>query len=248
MKFTKRKLFYFGCSEKLAKILSGLGFEKIITGKEAVLKTGNDHFSKKSLKLLIKRGMKKGYIFEANLNAESLLRLNELKKNTVHGKKPQLKNLFLSEFNNDTRLFVFCDKQSNWLGAILTGSNNHITIETELLLRRESAPVGVMESLIYFIFKTAQKEGYNEFSLGEVPFINSVNSPQNSYKEKTINFFGRVFSYAYNYKGLYNFKNKFNPIWIEKSMCGNPGISYAQIAVLFIKTNLLKLAVYKLFN
>jgi len=124
--------------------------------------------------------------------------------------------------------------------------------QTELILRRKHAPVGVMEALIYSIFNNLKKEGYEYWSLGGVPF--TVYEDTLFTKEGVINFVGRRLRFAYNYKGLFFFKNKFmfffknkfNPIWIDYYFCVKPKLTFSILLKVLIKTNLHRLILFKL--
>ena len=85
-------------------------------------------------------------------------------------KEPQLKYLFNDEFEPFNRLFVIKNESDIWYGAFMISHKEKNYAQTELILRRKHAPVGVMEALIYSIFNNLKKEGYEYWSLGGVPF------------------------------------------------------------------------------
>ena len=65
-------------------------------------------------------------------------------------------------------------------------------------------------------------------------------------KEGVINFVGRRLRFAYNYEGLFFFKNKFSPIWIDYYLCVKPKLTISILLKVLIKTNLHKLIIKKL--
>ena len=83
------------------------------------------------------------------------------------------------------------------------------------------------------------------FSLGEVPFVFFENHKTLS-KAKLISFGGRMIRFAYNYKGLYHFKNKFNPLWKIVYLGGYPKVKFRHLKLLFTKSRLQDLALYKI--
>ena len=169
--------------------------------------------------------------------------------NVRNGNEPQLKYLFSDEFESFNRLFVIKDdlslrEKDFWYGAFMLSHKEKDYAQTELILRRKHAPVGVMEALIYSIFNKLKKEGYEYWSLGGVPF--TVYEDKLFTKEGVINFIGRRLRFAYNYKGLFFFKNKFNPIWIDYYFCVKPKLNFSILLKVLIKTNLHKLIINKL--
>ena len=235
-----------GCNKKFANHLANSGFELLSIGKEAVLNIQGDHFKKKSLKELIRRGLRQKFFEEISFSIEMKKRLNNFKLNCSHGKEPQLKYLFSNEFEPFFRLFVLKDENDKWYGAFMLSNKENNFAQTELILRRKNAPVGVMEALIFSIFTKLKNENYEYWSLGGVPF--TVYEDKLFTKEGMINFIGRRLRFAYNYEGLYFFKNKFNPIWIDYYFCVKPKLTFSVLLKVLIKTNLHKLIIYKLPN
>ncbi len=249
IKKSKSKSFLIrGVNESLLKFLSEKNFDKIIFGREAVLEFSKDHFKKKSLKELVKRGFKKGRAVEANSSKETLNKLLDLRHKSTHGNEPQLDHLFITRFLDETRLFVFIDKNEEWLGGILVSENSPDKYHTELLLRNINAPIGVMEALIYYTLETLKESSKKEFSLGEVPFVVDIPITTSFYRDYILNKIAKVFRFAYNYKGLFDFKNKFNPRWDDVYICGYPKLRLSHIVGIIIRSNLLRLILYKLIN
>lgn len=247
-KNTKTNFIIRGCNQEISKYLAQLKFNSLIIGKEAIIDLVENPFSKKSLKELVKRGLKYGTVEEIKLSASSISNLEKLKSHSAHSKEPQLKYLFIDKFIPETRLFAFIDCEGTWQGAILISNNSSNKIQTELLLRRKSATNGTMEALIYFIYGVLRKENFKEWSLGEVPFIVNPSNLLFLSKPYIINKIGRMLKYAYNYEGLYFFKNKFATRWENIYLCAKPNIKFRHIIMLSIKSNLLSLTLQKLIR
>lgn len=239
-----KRIFISRCDTELVNYYKNNGFETLKFGKEAVLDLGKDHFMKKSLRELIKKGSKAGETIELINTKENIEKLENFKNECVHESEPQLKYVFNDVFLPSSRLFVFLGHDNLWLGAITITNSVNNKMTTDLMLRRKNAPKGVMEGLIFNIFNTLKIEGYDYWSLGEVPFI-VYDSPILT-KEFLLNFSGRKLSFAYNYLGLYNFKNKFNPIWEETYLCGKPNLNLSSLLFIAILSNLVNLVISKL--
>lgn len=233
-----------GCNKGVAYELSDNGYEIYKTGQEAILDLEYDHFKKKSLKELIRRGNRGKQIEEIPFSMEMKDRLRKFRYECAHGKEPQLKYLFSDEFKSFNRLFVIKDDSDFWYGAFMLSHKEKNYAQTELILRRKHAPVGVMEALIYSIFNNLKMEDYEYWSLGGVPF--TVYEDTLFTKEGMINFIGRRLRFAYNYKGLFFFKNKFNPFWIDYYFCVKPNLTVSILLKVLFRTNLYKLIIYKL--
>jgi len=230
-----------GCGRELADKLIQHNFEPLYVGREAVLDLSREHFRKKSLKELVRRGQKKGMVKEVPFSALAQARITELRRMSPHGKKPQLRHLFRMDFEPDDRCFVFETANNIWKAAITLSRSAHSKIQTELLVRHAAAPAGSMEALIDHIFFQLKKEGYRFWSLGEVPFI-PPEKRRLPFKDRTVLWTGRLFNYAYNARGLFRFKNKFDPLWQDVYLCGYPAVSFYTLWGLFQKSNFSRLA------
>jgi len=235
-----------GCNSQIKSYLKDKGFGSIYIGKEAVLQFDKNHFAKKSLRELIKRGLKHGRVEELEYNATNRNKIEEFKKYSAHGNEPQLANLYFSSFVPDTRMFVFRGNDGNWLGAIQISVNSGNKLHTELLLRKKDAPVGIMEALVSGVFSELKKENFREWSLGEVPFLRSKQHAPFFTHAYFINLTGRLIKFAYNYEGLYNFKNKFSPRWDDVFLCAKPRVRITDLIFFISKINLHRLILSKL--
>lgn len=234
-----------GCNSKLVNKLEDVGFSSIQIGMEAVLDTRKDHFNKDSLKKILKRGKRHGRVMKIPYSEKNMLKLNDFQKLSVHGAEPQLKHLFQTEYKENNLLYIFTDFNKKWLGAILLSKNSINKLHTELILRHPKAPIGIMEVLVEFIFNKAKKQNFRYLSLGEVPFTaNDIGllKIKSWFTVKT----GRLLNFAYNYKGLYNFKNKFQPNWEKLYICSSTKVKLKHLFFIFFHSNFHKLIVYKL--
>ncbi len=237
-----------GCSIHVIKGLFGrYNKQQMLYGKEAVLSFYKDHFNKKSLKQLIKRGLRHGNVDKIEYSADSVLKLNELKLNTIHSNEPQLKNLYIDFFHPSLDLFVFIDNEKKWIGAVTISKNSPEKLHTELLLRHKDAPIGVMEALIFKVYQHYQNSEFSELSLGEVPFTLSKIKSINFWNRIKIIIAGKIVRNAYNFEGLFKFKNKFDPEWNDIYLIGIPKVYFSDITVLALKSKLIKLIIYKIW-
>ena len=237
-------IFISSCSSELAPYFKKKNFELIKVGKEAVLDLSRHHLKKKSIKELIRAGNRRGNVIEIRYSDENRTKLEEFKLECVHGSEPQLKHFFNDVFLPKNRFFVLQDINGTWLGGITIYCLESGSVRTDLILRRKNAPRGVMEAVIKKIFDTLVNEGYKYWSLGEVPYIVYGSNPFS--KEFFINFTGRQLRFAYDYLGLYKFKNKFNPIWNDIYICSRPKLKLITLIKISWVSNLIKLVFKKM--
>ncbi len=241
----QRSLIFDGCTGEIKSLLKEYNFNSLLVGQEAILDLNRDHFKKKSLKELIKRGLRNGYVKELEISNQTILLLEEIKSQSSIAKLPKLQHLFCATLENYTRLFVFVDHNDQWLGLITISHKTEKIMQTELIIRRSKNPIGIMEALISEIFIILKKEGKELWSLGAVPFV--VQVPFSLSMQWASNFIGRRLRFAYNYRGLFNFKNKFMPTWIDYYICYNKKLSFLQLFDLMRKSNLMSLVLKKIF-
>lgn len=136
------------------------------------------------------------------------------------------------------------------LAAVTVSERGDHAAHTELMLKQESAPSGIMEMLLAGIFKTLRNEGYAEWSLGEVPFYDLVNTDgeQFSFEEHVVALTAGLCRYAYDFKGLYSFKNKFGPEWRDVYLYSKREFSLLTFADLAVKSRYSELLAHTMFD
>jgi len=84
-----------------------------------------------------------------------------------------------------------------------------------------------MTGLIIGIFNILACEGMREWSLGEVPFRLLREQPPNELNslEQMMALIASLWQHAYDFEGLYRFKNKFRPEWRPVSLCSSRSIT-----------------------
>lgn len=216
-----------GCTPDMVKYFTARNCHIMRTGIEAVLDFSNPfHFQKKTVQASLARGKKRGFLEESSIGYNAQ-RFEEFRINTIHADKPQLRNLFRDKPSTGCRLFVFRAFSGQWLGAITISERGKNAVHTELMLRHREAPGDIMECLVAGIFEVLKSEGKREWSLGEVPFIHLAqhNSEELNFIENLSVSFAANCKHAYNFEGLYCFKNKFVPQWRPVMLCTNTTVT-----------------------
>ena len=235
-----------GCSQQLAELLRNAGWGALQVGAEAVIDLCNPALKKRSLRDLVRRGQRHGHIIAAPPSPATSEALQQLAATSRHGQEPQLQYLFRTNSWADMRCFALQDRTGQWLGAITLSQPGHQMLHTEMLLKHRNAPAGIMEALICHAAEILQQEGLTQLSLGEVPFVSPVGL--SDLKSKAFFRIGRTLRFAYDYQGLYQFKQKFGPDWQPVYLCARPGVSWLMLADLFVTSRYLHLARYRLIS
>ena len=242
-----------GLSAETAAYFQERGSDVVRTGAEAVVSLDHLEDMKPSVLELARRGGRWGRVKEilySDINAGKLFRfINE----SAHAPEPRLSHLFRSGFDQSTRCFVLTNDKDGWLGAVTISSPRQPHAHTELILRSRSAPVGVMEAIFVSLMRTLKDEGYSHFSLGEVPFISSesgdsVPGLSGLYLKEYIFQSERFHKLSFNYKGLYDFKNKFGPKWQPVYLAAKPALSWRLMLDLYFKSRYFDLSLFKFID
>ena len=244
---SEKKVIIRGCNKLTSNKLVENGFNKVLFAQEAIIELNKKIPIPDKLKRRIKSLLNRGKVKEIIHGDKNLQLFNEFLKLTVNWNKPQLQNLFIDKFNTNTRLFVYEIIPNNWEGALLISQNSNEKMQGEQFFRKKNGMNGVIDTLILGISAILKTEGYSEFSLGEVPFVIDKNYHLFS-KENILKLIGRKIDFAYNYKGLYNFKNKFATRWDDIFICTNNKLKLINLYGIAKKSNLIALALYKIFN
>ncbi len=227
-----------GCSEKTAGILEQQGSVILRTGAEAVLHLQNGHFEKKSLQKLLQQAEKKGRVVEMPLDAGNRIRLRALQRQARHGSRPQLSHVFRTYPFEECRCFALLSRTDEWLAAVTLTMRADFVAHTELMLKQAGSPPGIMELLLKGVFKRLREEGFCEWSLGEVPFyhLREQRLRRVRVEERMMAMTAELCRNAYDFRGLFYFKNKFRPEWRDVYLYSRRGISLLTLVDLAITT------------
>lgn len=229
-----------GCRSEIAGFLMGRGFAALRTGAEALIELGSDMRAHSLAKGLSRRGMRWGSVEEVPFTEACAERFFRLRSASAYGRKPQLRYLYHTALDPLTRCFVYRTPGDRWLGAVTVSVSSEQGAHTEMILRDRDAPHGIMEALFLEIMDMLGKEGFREFSLGEVPFVShrfdADTAPSRQYfTERFLFVTGHLLNYAYNFENLFRFKNKFQPEWEPVYICA-PKIPWTALADMFVES------------
>jgi phosphatidylglycerol lysyltransferase len=97
-------------------------------------------------------------------------------------------------------------------------------VSVDLMRYRHTGEHGLMEFLFNAMFEWAKGEGYATFNLGLSALSGIGQRPQDPVIERTLHYIYEHVNQFYNFKGLHEFKEKFNPHWSPRYLI-YPGLS-----------------------
>jgi phosphatidylglycerol lysyltransferase len=92
----------------------------------------------------------------------------------------------------------------------------------DLMRYHPEAPPGVMDAIFVHAFAWAREQGYTQFSLGMAPLSTVGESSRAPVWERLSRFLYRHGDYFYNFQGLRQYKQKFQPVWEPRYMGYKP--------------------------
>lgn len=218
-----------GCHPEISDFFHSRQHDTFRTGIDAMLDlTDNTHFEGRKVQAALKRGWRHGVVEEVQPDAMHASQFKALFSASPHAGKPQLRHVFRSHPSQLFRCFVFSSFSGTWLACVTLSRRGAKAYHTELMLRSRHAPGDIMECLITEISRILRREGAEELSLGEVPFLRHEKDHKPlSLMEQLFFSAAPLFRHAYDYEKLYFFKNKFRPVWRTMRLCAGPGVQFS---------------------
>jgi phosphatidylglycerol lysyltransferase len=219
----------------------GLGLNLIKFGEEGrvPLETFSlEGSNRKRLRQIYSRLSREGYIFEV-LQAGSVKQvipeLQEISENWLRQKHGREKSFSVGCFKPGflTRFPVAIIRKNRKIYAfanILTGAWRE-ELSVDLMRYTSEAPESVMEYLFIELMLWGKKEGYRWFNLGMAPFSGLDDDPLAPVWRRIGTFIYRYGEHFYNFKGLRQYKDKFNPRWYPKYIATTHGFALPKILV-----------------
>ncbi|HEX6558610.1 MAG TPA: bifunctional lysylphosphatidylglycerol flippase/synthetase MprF [Longimicrobiales bacterium] len=105
-----------------------------------------------------------------------------------------------------------------WEGA------NSSELTVDLMRYNSSAPTSVMEYLFICMMLWAKEQGFREFNLGMAPLAGFENRTLAPLWTRAGAFVYRYGEHFYNFRGLRDYKSKFDPVWVPRYIATPGGI------------------------
>lgn len=214
--------YYLDIGLKLFKI----GEEAVVNLTEFTLEGP----SQRKLRYTYNRGIKSGTVFEV-VNFEDVKdKLKEISDSWLKSKNGAEKEFSLGKFDEEYlknfKVAVLKNNGEITAFANLWETHNKEELSIDLMRYNEKALIDSMEFLFINIMLWGKEEGYKRFNLGMAPLSGLEYRGTTSLWNKLGSFVFKNGGNFYNFLGLKNFKNKFNPEWRPKyiALSGNFGL------------------------
>jgi phosphatidylglycerol lysyltransferase len=112
---------------------------------------------------------------------------------------------------------------------------NREELSMDLMRYEPGVANGLMDYLVVSLLLWGKQQGYRWFSLGMAPLSGLERHPLAPLWNKIGNTLFRWGNEFYNFEGLYQFKNKFDPVWQPRYLAAPTGLAMAS-ALLSVNT------------
>ena len=112
---------------------------------------------------------------------------------------------------------------------------NEITIA--LMRRRREIEHGTMEFLFISLFQHFKERGYDSFNLGLSPLAGVGQAPDSPRIERALRYLYEHLNRFYNFRGLHEFKEKFQPRWEARYFIYPGAVALLEVVVALIRAD-----------
>lgn len=229
-----RVAFYQTRPEHLSLYID-MGLTPFKLGDEAVIplpRFSLEGAKRKSLRQSVTRAERDGLSMQVLPRAEvaaALPRLREISDSWLDAKNAREKRFSLGAFDEDyiCRGDVALIKLKDELVAFATlmDTDTHIEASIDLMRHTPQAPSSTMLYLFVQLMLHYQAQGYQRFILGMAPLAGLENHPLAPLWHRFGNLIYARGERFYNFQGLHQFKDKFDPVWEPRYLVTQSGIN-----------------------
>lgn len=200
------------------------GFSALRIGHEAIVDVREFSLagkSRKNLRNRVNRLEQEGYVARlhpAPLDTKLLHELRDVSDEWLHMMHGSEKRFSLGWFDDDyiracPAMVVHASDGSAVAFANIVSEYQLPEATIDLMRHRPDAPASVMDFLFVRLFEWSKAEGYETFNLGLAALAGVGDEPQDPALEKVLRLVYEHANAFYGFKGLYAYKDKFDPRW-----------------------------------
>ncbi len=205
-------------------VYDDLDFKRVQIGEEAIVDLTTFTMKGKAfqnLRTAVNRLTKTGHtvnIFAPPISDELLQQLKPVSDEWLREKQGAEKRFsigwFHREYLHDCYIGVLYDANGRIMAFanLMTGYNRK-EVTVDLMRSRQEIEKGAMDFLFVSFFQHFQKLGFDSFSFSLSPLAGVGQAADARRVEKGLNYFFEHLNQFYNFKGLHNFKEKYQPRW-----------------------------------
>ncbi len=219
-----RSLVFYQISSRWIPILHDYGYSFFKLGEEAIveLERFNIQGNKgKAMRNVLNRFRNDGYVFEilaANEIPSHLPELRRVSDAWLRNKRTREKQFSIGFFDDHYLCSFPCAVVRDSAGVAAAFSNilhdlSRREFSVDLMRFTPECPNGVMDLLFLKLFEWGKTEGFRTFNLGMAPLATVGEVPQARMQERLANILFQYGEHWYNFRGLRQFKEKYDPEW-----------------------------------
>lgn len=216
-------VFYEATPDQLP-LYDSLDFRQVQIGEEAVIDLKTFTLKGKanqSLRTAINRLTKTGHslkVFEPPISEALIQRLKPVSDEWLQVKNGAEKRFSIGWFDPAYLRECYVAVVYDAHGGIIAFSNllmgyNRKEVTVDLMRHRTAVEKGTMEFLFATVIQQFQQRGYDSFNFSLSPLAGVGETPAAKRVEKGLHYFFEHLNQFYNFKGLHQFKEKFQPRW-----------------------------------
>lgn len=220
----KKGLFiaYYRVPENYLELYKSLNKKILPIGEEAVVNLADfnlESSDRKGLRKVVSKLSRSNYVFkvyEAPQKEGFLQQLKSVSNDWLE--EMNLKEIFFSqgtfsELELKNQSIFTIENQEGQIQSFVNIIPDYIKGEANFDLMRKSktAPSGTMDFLFVKMFEELKNRGYKSCNLGMVP-LSGIDEPKNIQEHALQTAYEKLKRFSH-YKGLYQFKEKFDPSW-----------------------------------
>lgn len=239
---------FFQILPDIADVYQKMGFKLIKMGEEAIVdleRFSNITSKRKKIRKLLRRFEREGYKFHHYDLPHTAWRLNQLEEVSrewlsIPGRRERSFSVgkFERSYIEKTTIFSVSDPAGKilaFVNEIPSYREGEATID--LMRHRREVPNGIMDYLFLKIFANLKERKYVKFNLGLAPLSKVGDEPGAAMEERAIHFLFEHLNNIFSFKGLREYKAKYDPGWEERFLAykgGAPSLLRTVIALIKI--------------
>jgi len=219
------KAFYYRISYESVHLFHELNMNSLRIGQEAIVNLEGFSLSGREMKPVrnaINKTSELGFtfcIYQPPLKGGFIQKLelvsNEWLKDNGREEIAFTQGIFNEDLIKSCTVVTVEDKEEKVVAfANLVPAYAPFEATYDMFRKTTDAPNGVLDFMMVKLFEYLNEQGYKTVNLGLAPLAGIDNAE--NFNERVIKFLRDTLRQTSRFKGLYNFKDKFDPIWKDK--------------------------------